>query len=174
MIDDKTMHQGPHPEKHAVLQKKFKVTQLLSPPPSYTASVQESLPIDITTAFSHLDLQESEKPSADRCLAHLKLLEAFYQLREDISQHDGLFGIIDKVAGAGSTQEHAKLLAKIREKRWGVYVAKAAKRFETWWEVCVEPDARRTSQERLAKVTSNCSQGQGLQFDENNLPPLGK
>ena len=55
-------------------------------PPSYSQDA-----VDITSHFAKLDLNStSSKPTVDQCIAHLKLLEAFHQLREDVATSDGL------------------------------------------------------------------------------------
>ena len=148
-----------------------------SPPPSYMASTAKEPPPDISTAFANLNLCEpsalAQTPTPDECLAHLKLLEAFYSLRQDISQHDGLFGINDSFATASTEQERTQELARIREKRWQVYVSKANKRFEAWWTTCVLPGAQRQSQYAVTLVGQTPWVGEKLNFERENLPPLG-
>ena len=145
-----------------------------SPPPSYVE--HDSNIHDATAAFSNLKLDASQTPTADQCIAHLKLLEAFHQLREDIALKDGLFGICDSFADTKVTaQEKAELLVRIREKRWAVYVARAAKRFEKWWTEYVEPDAQMLKQAEIpATFMQKLHIGNWLDFDCDNLPPLGK
>ena len=145
-----------------------------SPPPSY-AENDSNVP-DTTAAFSNLNLDASRTPTTSQCIAHLKLLEAFHQLREDIALKDGLFGISDSFADTKVTaQEKAELLVKIREKRWAVYVTRAAKRFERWWTECVEPSAQMLKQRQIpAAFTQKLHMGNLLDFDCDNLPPLGK
>ena len=145
-----------------------------SPPPSYAASTAVDAAPNITAAFADLKLTPeyltAQTPSSDQCLAHLKLLEAFHSLREDISQHDGLFGIDDNFAATSDTV----VLTKIREKRWQVYVSKAAKRFEAWWMTCVMPNATRQSIHAVADTPQSLWEGSTLSFARSNLPPLGK
>ena len=149
-----------------------------SPPPSYSSCAAQEPPPDISAAFANLSLQEpsalTQTPTPDECLAHLKLLEAFYALRQDISQHDGLFGINDSFATDNSERERTEQLAKIREKRWQVYVSKTSKRFEAWWFTCVSPKARRQTQYAVTTVGRTPWIGEKLQFERQNLPPLGK
>ena len=144
------------------------------PPPSYAEN--DPNVFDTTAAFSNLKLNASRTPTADQCIAHLKLLEAFHQLREDIALTDGLFGICDDFADTKVTApEKAELLVKIREKRWAVYVARAAKRFEKWWTACVEPNAQMLKQRDIpATFSQKVHMGNCLDFDCDNLPPLGK
>ena len=145
-----------------------------SPPPSYTEN--DSNVADATAAFSSLNLDASPTPTADQCIAHMKLLEAFHQLREDIALKDGLFGICDSFADTKVTaQEKAELLVKIREKRWAIYVARAAKRFEKWWTDSVEPNAQMLKQSEIpVTFKQKVHMGTSLDFNCDNLPPLGK
>jgi hypothetical protein len=75
----------------------------------------------------------------DECIAHLKLLAAFADLRDAIGKSDGLFSIhnreIDKFRGNPNTMNEAAAL--LCEKRWQVYVTRAVERFTTWWQKCV-------------------------------------
>lgn len=91
-------------------------------------------------------LQQAIKVTPDQCIAHLKLLEAFYQLREDIGNTENLFGISSPVLGEKTSQNkpqangqdaHALAEIRVREKRWAVYVARAVDRFAQWWDTCV-------------------------------------
>ena len=146
-----------------------------SPPPSYAGNDDNGIP-DITAAFSNLSLKTTDKPTVDQCIAHLKLLEAFHQLREDVATQDGLFGLQDSfVSSKTGERERAELLVKIREKRWEVFVTKAAARFQRWWEVVVEPDAQMLQQSDIPTAfDQNSPSGRALSFDRDRLPPLGE
>ena len=115
----------------------------------------------------------SEKPTADQCIAHLKLLECFHELRETIATTDGLYGIKDAYAStAASESSHASLLTKIREKRWSIYVTQAVKRFELWWMNCIEP--RGNHPQPMKNATSPALWKERLTpFTKSNLPPIG-
>ena len=142
------------------------------PPPSYTQAPLTPPP-DITAAFSNLNLNPTNFPSEDQCLAHLKLLEAISQLREDISARDGLFGIRDDFASINGQIVDDKKIVAIREKRWSVYVAKAVKRFEVWWLGCVEQGGGRLTMENLIERFAAFKQG-GEARQVKMLPPLGR
>ncbi|CAK7269799.1 hypothetical protein SEPCBS119000_003755 [Sporothrix epigloea] len=91
-------------------------------------------------------------PTADECLAHLKFLFAVHALKEDVGYTNGMFGLYDDLAGVPDSvvdiplhlpekqaqpatekdMYHARL-SKVREKRWALYVARAADRYEAWW-----------------------------------------
>ncbi|KAL8408363.1 hypothetical protein RB594_006972 [Gaeumannomyces avenae] len=113
-----------------------------TPPPAYTDG------IDINAAFATLNLSgEPRDPIADTCLAHLKLLAAFHALREEVGYTDGLWGICDdpachEVAAAAAPGARGPaaelLLSKSREKRWAVFVARAADSYEAWWAAAMQ------------------------------------
>ncbi len=103
-------------------------------------------------------------PTVETALAHLKLLFAIQWMKEDVGFTDGLWGLWDARAGPvdplvkgrpekevakgeksekGAWQPDPKdklrdknleMLSKIREKRWALFVARAASRYETWWK----------------------------------------
>ena len=145
-------------------------------PPSYAT-------VDIphaTRAFQDLQHAPPSKgaklPTSDECLAHLKLLECFYRIREEIGSREGLFGIQDSYVPVGAQgAERDEIQAKIREKRWEIYVTKACFRFQVWWgtiergsKMITEPEMEESS---YGLVASN---SRPIYFDANNLPPLGK
>ncbi|KFY30091.1 hypothetical protein V494_08272, partial [Pseudogymnoascus sp. VKM F-4513 (FW-928)] len=105
---------------------------------------------DIAWAFSNLKIKESANgfPTAEETLGHLKLLEAFYALKDEVAYTDGAFGLYDcrapgtedSVAGdQPATIRRLEALAQIREKRWALYVTRAADRFESWWTKILTP-----------------------------------
>lgn len=143
----------------------------VSPPPSYAAD-----PPDLTAAFSNLSLgRGTAKPTRDQCIAHLKLLECFHELRETIATKNGLFGIRDHFAEQGtSPKEKAELLRMIREKRWSIYVAKAAIRFEAWWLHAIEVDSKMLQVRDLAQMSFEIKRATPINDMEDNLPPIGE
>jgi hypothetical protein len=163
-MDAKTRIGGMATEKYNLVTPKNP-----SPPPAYDID-----PPDTTAAFSRLKLEDSDKPTTDQCIAHLKLLEAFHQLREDIATNDGLFGLRDGFVPQGlDEQQRAETLLKIREKRWAIYVAKAARRFEKWWQVSVEPGVEMLSQTAMAAEHFDHDRHPQF-FSKETLPPLGE
>ena len=143
-----------------------------SPPPSYTTNQP-----DITAGFSRLtlDQRQSAKPVRDQCIAHLKLLECFHELRETTATTDGLYGVWDRfVPSHLNERDHATLLTKIREKRWSIYVAQAAKRFESWWKNCVLPKGSTAQPGEKEESPSSWDNDVALQFSKSTLPPIGK
>lgn len=152
-------------------------------PPAYTA--RETPAYDdspsLTAAFANLQLKEvADKPTIDQCLAHLKLLEAFHQLREDVATTDGLYGIDDGFIyavhpGQENRTQQAALLLKLREKRWAIYVTKAAKRYERWWQKTTPTGTSMPTQHGLIGVYMTWGQNEGTaRYHNNSLPPLGQ
>ena len=145
-----------------------------SQPPSYHQAEQAHT--DLTAAFSHLDLSTTaELPTPDQCLAHLKLLEAFYALRQQIETLDGVFGIEDAFSPyPAGTSEHTKVASTIRQKRWAVFVSRAVARFERWWTFAIQPGAQRLKTDQMVdQLTKFVYDGHHLSFDVHGLPPLG-
>ena len=153
-----------------------------APPPAYP-----NTPTDITASFSNLSLGRTtgKEPTADQCIAHLKLLECFHELRETVATTDGLYGIDDAIvsaviygsnktlaSSAHSESAYATLLTKVREKRWAIYVAQAVRRFERWWEQCIEPRDNYSRPDENATNPANW-QEKLIPFSKSNLPPIG-
>ncbi|KAJ5287682.1 Protein of unknown function DUF1399 [Penicillium angulare] len=103
------------------------------PPPEYEAA-QERVLVD----FPKLSLGEDlGSPidgtiTTDQCIAHLKFLAVLADLRDSISNQDGLFGIFDSQANK-FPDSYDQAMIRIREKRWAVYTARAADRYEKWF-----------------------------------------
>ena len=137
---------------------------------------------DVSSVFTNLRISQETNASAksrlsvDECIAHLKLLEAFHQLREDISTTDGLYGLNDALI-SDSTEEKEKmgLLARLREKRWAVYVTIAVTRFEAWFKT-VQPESQMLTEDILHSPSYEriATEGIPLDFSLDNLPPLGE
>ena len=158
-----------------------------SPPPEYTQQPpqydEEDVldPPDITAGFNNLSLNRSGEdiPQVDQCTAHLKVLECFYRLRQKIGASDGLFGIDNSSVvdqGLQTDDKTPELLAKLAEKRWAIYVTRAAERFETW-SAAITPAAQminRTDLEKVGKEGRICEPDMSapqIKFDKNNIPP---
>jgi hypothetical protein len=117
-----------------------------APPPSYTVTANPQGPSleEINAGFSNLRIGDAPKnfPDTDLCLAHLKLLEAFFILKQEVGYTDGAFDIWDSRAPGtdesvandeAARNTRIEALSKIREKRWALYVTRAVHRFEIWW-----------------------------------------
>lgn len=142
-------------------------------PPGYQAEAMGPPP-DLAASFAKLDLhREERKPTPDQCIAHLKLLEAIAQLREDVGSTDGLYGLFDHLADGAD--EPDKVKGKIREKRWAVYVVQAAQRFERWFQSIEKSDRMMTLQIMESEQYNEIHKvSRALEFHKNSLPPLGK
>ena len=152
-------------------------------PPSYAPfdPISAEQVAELNSAFADLNLsaQYPDFPKADQCLAHLKLLSAFYALKEDTGYTDTLYGLSDsrcEILGQGRDAA----LAKMREKRWSLYVARAKERFEEWWVKVLFP--REGGRRLLAKemLDTNADfmdftqRGRPQVWTVEMLPPLGK
>lgn len=183
----------------------------LSPPPytpvdsGQTQTSMPSIPSEagltpealaaLTSAFSSLSLPDTPSDlSPDTCLAHLKLLYAFHQLKEDIGYTNSLWGIHEnsldrqslilsdqrwsKDTGSQITPEDriARALAKFREKRWALYVARAAERYEAWWHSLPGDRLKEADMEGegTSKYASFVHEKPLMAFDPSMLPPLGR
>ena len=136
--------------------------------PRETASVSSP---KMSPAFLGSSAKESLTiPTSIECLRHLKLLETFFVLREETSMKDGLYGIRDDfVPSTANEHQKNRTLAKIREKRWAVYVTNATLRFERWWKTSI-PKQDNTKFRTARNVLDTAP----LEFSRNDLPALGK
>lgn len=130
-----------------------------------------------TLQFSDPGPPTTHTLSIEQCIAHLKLLSAFANLRMTVSSTDGLFGIHNSQAEEFLQEESKSIaLARIREKRWAVYTSRAVDRYATWWLKSPFPSDQpiattdlRTP--RYSEVTEGLKQ---FQWQPQHLPPLGK
>jgi hypothetical protein len=152
-------------------------------PPSYVPqdpnpegpSVEE-----LNAAFASLDLKMKPPsfPTEDNCLAHLKLLAVFHNLKEDIGYADGMFNLYD--AKCEMADERDKSLMKMREKRWALYIARAVERFEAWWlnVLCSMEESKRLEGKEMVATCIPYKQftqrGCVQTWTAEMLPPVGK
>lgn len=135
---------------------------------------------ELTAAFSSLTISDVPRdfPDPDTCLAHLKLLSTFHDLKDDIGYTDGLFNLWD--ARCEMVENRDETLAKMREKRWALYIARAVERFENWWLqvlVNMEPSKRLESKEMVVMnpaFVGFVRRGTPQQWTTAMLPPIGK
>ncbi|KAK0644786.1 Glycine-rich domain-containing protein 1, partial [Lasiodiplodia hormozganensis] len=182
-----------------------------APPPAYgeqqtdgPSNEAPALPPDFTSRLQSLNidpLRRQAVPAADECIVHLKLLEAFYNLRQDIETTEGIFGIASPTPATAAPQYEKKALdqdakaedgavdeelkhkiKQVREKRWAVYVSRAVERYEQWF---LERIPKLTGGEMVGPMYSTKlladstlhetagSLGERLRnFFPENLPPL--
>ncbi|KAI9648029.1 hypothetical protein NHQ30_002657 [Ciborinia camelliae] len=150
-------------------------------PPGYTAT-DGPAEADLTAAFANLKISQSSTPAfpnPDLCLAHLKLLKAFHNLKEDVGYTDGLFGLWDARCELPIVEDRDKALVVVREKRWALYLARAVERFEDWWlkVLCEQENATRLRQ-RDMKINSDFmdfpKKGVAKVWSTSLLPPKGR
>lgn len=153
-------------------------------PPAYTEQDQppNDIPPDLSSRLRNLNLSQPDKsytPTGDQLVAHLKFLEAFWRLKDEVGKNDSLFNITPP---AGTLGEDAAAKARVCEKRWAVYVARAVDRFETWWARCIPQTKGGYSCNKLMldKMTTDknihlvATEGVQLVYlTRDQLPPLG-
>ncbi|KAE8372739.1 hypothetical protein BDV26DRAFT_285690 [Aspergillus bertholletiae] len=101
--------------------------QLDEPPPVLP-------PLDLVQTAG---LSVASTVTQDQCIAHLKFLAALADLRDNVTSINGLFEIKDPdPAVFQSSIDDA--WARVKEKRWAVYTARAVDRYTTWWQTCVQ------------------------------------
>ena len=144
------------------------------PPPEYNYNDDET---DLTAGFAKLNLSRGSSttlPSADECIAHLKLLEAFSRLRESIGCQDGLYGLSNNlIAESAEPALKSQLLAQMREKRWAMFVTIATMRFESWWNKISENRMLPGYEQESAAFRHYPEVAKPLKFTAESLPPLG-
>lgn len=148
-------------------------------PPSYENDEQQlyiALPkLNLGQSKDIDSIVSTKTVTRDQCVAHLKFLAVLADLRDSISNQDGLFGLFDSQADKFA-EEAAQAKARIREKRWAVYVARAVDRYEKWWFTALprsRPFATMTDQESTNyEEITDCDMM--ILWDANNLPPIGE
>ncbi|KAJ5384933.1 Protein of unknown function DUF1399 [Penicillium concentricum] len=103
-------------------------------PPSYSIDKDEQPPLELPRLNLGPPTSSSTTVTRDQCVAHLKFLAVLADLRDTISSDDGLFGINDAEAERFSDSLN-EARARIREKRWAVYTARAVDRYAKWWSI---------------------------------------
>jgi hypothetical protein len=159
-----------------------------SPPPGYAPDDPATEADVLAAGLRKLDFSRTAPDPAtstvttDECIAHLKLLACFADLRDKVATTDGLFNVhdreIDRFAG---TQERSEAAALLREKRWAVYVTRAVDRYTAWLLNCVPTDGMGLNN---GIVTMSDLETRGIfdhypewttriRWTEDMLPPLG-
>lgn len=149
--------------------------------------IDEETESQLKAAFYNLNLgcDASPTPVVDTCLAHLKLLRAFEELKSRTGLADGLWDIWDSRAqnasrgGPGRSTDTLDILVKLREKRWAVYLARAVGRYETWWKSFVsvmltECDMVADGKDgQLSRFEAFTAKREPMIWTSSSLPPLG-
>lgn len=183
-------------------------TDVKDPPPAYTelqTAVQDISEPTSSSALTTLNTSQhfSQVPPVGNCLAHLRLLHSFQALKEDVGYTDGLWGLWDTLADGDSTRwagiqanlsekDKSRLtdddsvrrmrLSKVREKRWAIYVARAADRYESWWQSVAGSDppylTTKEMNAGLDRVHTCLPESpitwKRMEWEEHMLPPLGE
>ncbi|KAJ5723952.1 hypothetical protein N7488_001987 [Penicillium malachiteum] len=145
-----------------------------SRPPSYETLEQEVLlQLPKLSLNALTDVPSSQTVTRDQCIVHLKFLAVLADLRDSISNQDGLFGLYD--ADANKFPESLdEAMIRIREKRFAVYVARAAERYEKWWLTALPMSRQRATisdQESKSYGTITSCETK-LMWSDKTLPPL--
>ncbi|CAG7937298.1 unnamed protein product [Penicillium nalgiovense] len=135
------------------------ITESIDEPPTYGQS-------NAVYRVSRDGFPSSVVVVVDECITHLKLLSAIAKLRNFIKGTDKLFGIHDDEIRNFSNNKQAQAAARIREKRWAVYVARAVDRFTIWWQSYLP--SLKTS--RIS--TLNTASEANIAWSANMMPPL--
>lgn len=150
-------------------------TESEQPPPAYEQVAVPPLALPPLDATRSAGLPHTTTVTADQCAIHLKFLAALADLRDSIANDDGLFGLYDSTADdfPGFANE---VRAKIREKRWAVYTARAVDRYSKWWSDCVPTCGHRpttaTVQNSDYNRVTKCDTV--ICWNESYMPPLGE
>jgi hypothetical protein len=149
-----------------------------SPPPAYTEEEPADFPpLPALVDFKDAGQSHTSTVTNTQCIAHLKLLSVFADLRAAISTDNGLFGIHDSIADRFlDEQSKNQALARIREKRWAVYTTRAVDRYTNWWHNCALSSGTALSvdillQSNYAAITKPRTP---VVWSSKDLPPLGE
>lgn len=147
-------------------------------PPPYSADQVEQPPLVLPQLDLSSHLSSSTTVTRDQCVVHLKFLAVLADLRDTISSDDGLFGIHDAVAEEFQRfpDRMNEARARIREKRWAVYTARAVDRYTKWWSeglprsrpMATVNDLESMNYENILVCDTVVA------WDTDTLPPLGK
>lgn len=143
-------------------------------PPPYSAN-EVGPPLELPQLDLSSNISASTTITRDQCVAHLKFLAVLADLRDTISSDDGLFDIYDAKAER-FPNELNKARARICEKRWAVYTARAVDRYTEWWSDGLPGSRPMATIDDLESIDYgniiNC--GTIVAWSTENLPPLGK
>ncbi|KAJ5669376.1 hypothetical protein N7462_010446 [Penicillium macrosclerotiorum] len=141
-------------------------------PPSYTMP-ERALQLP-TLNLTELTTKPTESTvSRDQCVAHLKFLAVLADLRDYISNIDGLFGLFNSDADQYPDSLN-EARARICEKRWAVYTARAVDRYSKWWTVCLPRSQGHATLSTIAmpdyETIIDCETQ--ILWSVDNMPPL--
>lgn len=158
------------------------------PPPDY-AERGDVPPPDYTAGFASLSISDEPSldiPQVNETIAHLKTLECFYRLKQNIASTDGIFDIhnvkivdIARTSSLENVDGASEFLPRLAEKRWAIYVSRAVDRFHAWVSTAVPTDPMPTMAELEERGTngqiileSSQVRNQMPPLDRSNMPPV--
>ncbi|RLM01276.1 hypothetical protein CFD26_104085 [Aspergillus turcosus] len=143
-------------------------------PPGYD-QIDEQAPAIPPLDLSHnAGSSNSTTVTRDQCVVHLKFLASLADLRDSVAGNEGLFGLHEPPLS--EFPEHVEeVRARIREKRWAVYTARAVDRYTKWWETCIPsnrpcPRLKDLENQSYDRITEG---NHLLSWSKDSLPPLG-
>ncbi|PLB45609.1 hypothetical protein P170DRAFT_512269 [Aspergillus steynii IBT 23096] len=107
-----------------------------NPPPYDQIDQQPEVDIPPLNLASNAGPASYTTVTQDECVAHLKFLAALADLRDSTAGLRGLFCIHDPSPSVFE-QLIDEARARVKEKRWAVYTARAVERYTVWWETCI-------------------------------------
>jgi hypothetical protein len=125
----------------------------------------------------------SSTVAAAECIAHLKLLASFADLRDQVATTDGLFNIYDRESERFLRKElRNKAAALLREKRWAIYITRAVDRYTAWLQKCVPTDGMGLKNgivtiddlETRGTFDSYTEWTSRIRWSKDILPPIGQ
>ncbi|KAB8336789.1 hypothetical protein FH972_021098 [Carpinus fangiana] len=157
-----------------------------SPPPYAVSAITEPLSsLSLADTLSSLRLtdnagkQDAMPPKPDECAAHLLLLAAIHRLKDEISNSNGVFGLDDTILDIPSDDDaRAAIHDGLKQKRWAVYVARAADRYARWFNRSIPTRAQgplRIAEFDVGGPFGHCihaPEAAPLGLSRANLPPL--
>ncbi|KAF7174416.1 hypothetical protein CNMCM6106_008699 [Aspergillus hiratsukae] len=123
-------------------------------PPGYDQIDEQPSTIPPLNLSHNAGSPNSTTVTRDQCVVHLKFLAALADLRDSHVE---------------------EVRARIREKRWAVYTARAVHRYTKWWETCIPsnrpcPRLKDLEDQSYDHITKG---NHLLSWSKDSLPPLG-
>jgi hypothetical protein len=144
-------------------------------PPGYDQIDEQPSTIPPLNLSHNAGSSNSTTVTRDQCVVHLKFLAALADLRDSVAGNEGLFGLHEPSL-TEFPQHVQEVRARIREKRWAVYTARAVDRYTKWWETCIPSNRPCTRIKDLEDESyDHITEGKDQLFwFKDSLPPLGE
>ncbi|KAA8647342.1 uncharacterized protein ATNIH1004_006034 [Aspergillus tanneri] len=142
-------------------------------PPAYEQIDKSPVLIPPLDLSSNAGSPSHTTVTQDECIAHLKFLAALADLRETVANIQDLFCIYDPNPRVFD-QLIDEARARVKEKRWAVYTARAVERYTAWWKTCIPSShSRITIQDfRSSSYGAITEWAKPLSWSQGMLPPL--